>query len=84
MTDYTTFLAVYCPLSRGTNSIFVTMRTQFPELPPGITTRMGCWQASSGFDPLAMERITVRFSHHEDIPVLIGGNIGSAAYQKHR
>ena len=39
MTDYTTFLAAYCPLSRGTNSIFVTMRTQFPELPPGVTEK---------------------------------------------
>ena len=29
-------------------------------------------------------KILLRQSHHEDIPVLIGGNIGSAAYQKHR
>ena len=67
MTDYTTFLAVYCPLSRGTNSIFVTMRTQFPELPAG----------GDG-------KVLLRQSHHEDLPVLIGGNIGSAAYRKHR
>ena len=39
MTEYTTFLSIYCPLSRGTNSIFVTMRTQFPELLAGMTEK---------------------------------------------
>ena len=75
MTDFTTFLAAYCLLSRGTNSIFVTMRTRFPELPPGITTRR-----AGGDDG----EVLLHQSHHEDLPVLIGGNIGSAAYRKHR